>query len=88
MQELLFLPGSIVRACQVCILTRKLAKKGFLDKITFLAESVLLPRLPEAKLTAPKTKVGILSIETQTYIEEIDYLTKNMNIKQLDLVVR
>ena len=89
--ELRFLPGSTVTAWQVCFLAKKLTNRGYLAKITFQAGSVILPRfseIDEAKLTIPRTKVGIVSIETETSIEEIDYLARHMNINKLDLVVR
>ena len=90
-RELIFLPGSIVTALQVCFLARKLTNKGHLTKITFQAKSVLLPKylkLDESQMTIPRTTVEMLSIETHTTIDEIDYVARHMKIKKLNLVVR
>ena len=89
--KVIFLRGSIVTAWQVCFLVKQLTNKGSLSNTTFQAKSVLLPRIlkiDEAKLTIPRIKVGILSIETQTTVEEIDYLARHMSINKVNLVVR
>ena len=78
-------------AWQVCCLANKLSNRGSLSKITFQAGSSLVPRVngvDETKLTIPRTNVTILSIETETSIEEIDYLASHISIERLYLVVR
>ena len=87
--ELVLLPGAVVAAWQLCVLASKVTSTGRLSKITVKAGSTLIPNLSEVdetQVTIPRTKVDILSIESEISIDDIDYLTRHMDVDKLQLI--